>query len=77
MNAENGTVAKPRGRPKENRELKKRISLSVFPSLYDDIQKIAHMQKKSTSDLIGELMEQYRDSHKNTLTEHKKRQENG
>ena len=27
-----------RGRPKENRELKKRISLSVLPSLYEDIQ---------------------------------------
>lgn len=67
MKTETGTVNKPRGRPKENRELKKRISLSVFPSLYGNIQKIAHMQKKSTSDLIGELMEQYRDSYQQAL----------
>ena len=39
-----------RGRPKENRELKKRISLSVLPSLYEDIQKIAYMQRKSRSE---------------------------
>ena len=35
-----------RGRPKEERrELKKRISLSVLPSLYEDIQKIAYVQR--------------------------------
>ena len=28
-----------RGRPKEDRELKKRISLSVLPSVYEGIQK--------------------------------------
>ena len=49
-----------RGRPKENRELKKRISLSVLPSLYEDIQKIAYMQRKSTSEAVQEMMEVYR-----------------
>ena len=49
-----------RGRPKENRELKKRISLSVLPSLYEDIQKIAYMQRKSTSEAVHEMMEEYR-----------------
>ena len=49
-----------RGRPKENRELKKRISLSVLPSLYEDIQKIAYMQRKSTSEVVQEMMEEYR-----------------
>ena len=48
------------GRPKENRELKKRISLSVLPSLYEDIQKIAYMQRKSTSEAVQEMMEEYR-----------------
>lgn len=46
-----------RGRPKEERELKKRISLSVLPSLYEDIQKIAYVQRCSVSELIGELLE--------------------
>ena len=49
-----------RGRPKEDRELKKRISLSVLPSLYEDIQKIAYMQRKSTSEAVQEMMEEYR-----------------
>ena len=48
-----------RGRPKEDRELKKRISLSVLPSVYEDIQKIAYV-----SELIGELLEGYRVEHK-------------
>ena len=49
-----------RGRPKENRGLKKRISLSVLPRLYEDIQKIAYMQRKSTSEAVQEMMEEYR-----------------
>ena len=49
-----------RGRPKEEgRELKKRISLSVLPSLYEDIQKIAYVQRKSTSEVVQEMMEEY------------------
>lgn len=52
-----------RGRPKENRELKKRISLSVLPGLYEDIQKIAYVQRRSVSDILGEQMERYRNEH--------------
>lgn len=59
-----------RGRPKEDRELKKRISLSVLPSLYEDIQKIAYVQRKSASDLVGELMEKYRKEHAKVLIEY-------
>lgn len=57
-----------RGRPKEEgRELKKRISLSVLPSLYEDIQKIAYMQRRSVSELIGDLLEEYRAEHEADL----------
>ena len=42
-----------RGRPKEDREIKKRVSLSVLPSLYEDIQKIAYVQRRSISDVVG------------------------
>lgn len=53
-----------RGRPKEEgRELKKRIGLSVLPSLYEDVQKIAYVQRRSVSKLIGELLEGYRAEH--------------
>ena len=59
-----------RGRPKENRELKKRISLSVLPSLYDDIQKIAYVQRWSVSELLSAMMKEYRESHAAELAEY-------
>ena len=59
-----------RGRPKEDRELKKRISLSVLPSLYEDIQKIAYVQRKSTSEVVQEMMEDYRKRHIEELDEY-------
>ena len=61
-----------KGRPKENRETKKRVSLSVLPSLYEDIQKIAYVQRRSLSDLIGEQLERYRVEHENELKEYEK-----
>lgn len=60
-------AGKGRGRPKVDREIKKRISLSIMPSLYEDVQKIAYIQRKSISDLVGELMEQYREEHEKEL----------
>ncbi len=61
-----------RGRPKEDRELKKRVSLSVLPSLYDDIQKIAYVQRRSVSELLSSMMEEYRSSHTSELAEYEK-----
>ena len=62
--AEKAVGSGSRGRPKEeDRELKKRISLSVLPSLYEDIQKIAYVQRRSVSELIGDLLEGYRAEH--------------
>lgn len=60
-----------KGRPKEDRETKKRVSLSILPSLYEDIQRIAYMQRRSTSDLVGELLERYRGEHGQELDEYK------
>lgn len=66
--AEKAAGSGGRGRPKEEgRELKKRISLSVLPSLYEDIQKIAYMQRRSVSELIGDLLEEYRAEHEADL----------
>ena len=61
-----------RGRPKEDRELRKRVSLSVLPSLYEDIQKIANVDRRSVSELLSELMLQYRDQQKSALSEYEK-----
>ncbi len=63
-----------RGRPKEDRELKKRISLSVLPSLYEDIQKIAYVQRKSTSEVVQKMMEGYWKRHIDELGEYNRLQ---
>lgn len=60
------------GWPKEEMETEKRGSLSVLPSLYKDIQKIAYVWRRSLSDLIGEQLEQYRVEHENELKEYEK-----
>ena len=59
----------PKGRPKEDRETKKRVSLSVLPSLYEDIQKIAYVQRRSVSDIMNELMEGYRSENVASISE--------
>ena len=63
-----------RGRPKEDRELKKRISLSVLPSLYDDIQKTAYVQRRSVSELMSVMMEEYRVRYGAELTKYEEMQ---
>ena len=60
----------PMGAASSGRRGKKRISLSVLPSLYDDIQKIVDMQRKSTSEVVQEMMEEYRKKHIEKLDEY-------
>ena len=66
------TVSGKKGRPKEDREIKKRVSLSVLPSLYEDIQKIAYVQRKSASELVALIMEEYRRKHEEDLAEYER-----
>ena len=58
--------------PTEDRELRKRVSLSVLPSLYEDIQKIAYVERRSVSELLSDLMLQYREQQKSALSEYEK-----
>lgn len=60
---------------KEEHERKKRVSLSVRPSVYEDIQKIAYVQRKSVSDIIETLMDNFRAEHTKELEEYKKLRE--
>jgi len=64
--------AEPRskGRPKENREIKKRISLAVFPSVYDDIGKIAYVDRDTISNLIGKCLEEYIKQNQDKIVEY-------
>lgn len=66
------TANEKKGCPRENRELKKRVSLSVLPSLYADVQKIAYVQRRSVSDVVSDLMEQFRAEHERELEEYSK-----
>ena len=52
--------------------MKKRISLSVLLRLYKDIQKIAYVQRRSTSELVALIMEEYRRNHGAELEEYEK-----
>lgn len=65
------TPGMKKGRPKEDRELKKRVSLSVLPSVYEDIQKIAYVQRRSVSEVIECLLMQYREEYSSELNEYK------
>lgn len=69
VGVEQDSSARRKGRPKEQREIKKRVSLSVLPSLYEDIQKIAFVERRSVSDLMAELMGRYCKQHMDELDE--------
>lgn len=45
--------------PETQKEIKKRISLAVYPSSYSDLQKIAYVNRRSASDIITELIAEY------------------
>lgn len=59
-----------RGRPKADRETKKRVSLAVFPSIYDAIQKIAYVKRKSVSEIVSECLEKYVAEHQTELAQY-------
>lgn len=48
-----------KGRPKEERETKKRISLAILPSLYDDVGKIAYIDRVSISEIVATCLDEY------------------
>lgn len=66
-----------KGRPKEERETKKRVSLSVLPSLYEDIQKIAYVQRRSVSEIVAEQLEKFRDHHMEAVAEYERLKRDG
>lgn len=61
-----------RGRPKEEREIKKRISLAVLPSLHEDIKKISFVERKSISEIVSECIEKYVEENIEKLKEYEK-----
>lgn len=56
----------------EVREAKKRYNLVVAPSLYEDLQKVAYIQRRSVSEIAGDLFAKYVEEHKDELIEYYK-----
>jgi len=44
----------------------------VLPSLYEEIQRIAYVQRRSISDVVNDLIEQFRAKHEKGLAEYRK-----
>ena len=65
-------TAASRGRPKEGREIKKRISLAVLPSLYEDIKKVAYVERRSISEVVSACIEKYVADNESKLKEYDK-----
>lgn len=61
-----------KGRPKVERETKKRISLAVYPSVYNNLQKIAYVDRQSVSDIVSELIAKYVNTNSTKLKEYDK-----
>lgn len=61
-----------RGRPKENREIKKRVSLAIYPSIYEDIGKIAYVDRESISEVISKCIENYIKKNHDKLKEYER-----
>ena len=61
-----------KGRPKVERETKKRVSLALYPSSYIALQKIAYVNRKSVSDIVSDLIADYVAAHTNELKEYNK-----
>ena len=66
-----------RGRPKEDRETKKRVSLCVSPSLYENIQQIAYVQRRSVSEIVAEQLEKFRNQHMEMIAEYERLKRDG
>ena len=58
------------GRPKSEKETKKRFSIVLLPSLYEDVQKIAFVERKSISEIISQCLDQYVKNKSDALIEY-------
>ena len=65
-------AAAGKGRPKADRETKKRVSLALYPSSYSDLQKIAYVNRQSVSDIVSELIAEYLNANAAKLKEYEK-----
>lgn len=58
------------GATEPTKEIKKRYNLTLLPSVYEKIQQIAFVERKSASEIAGELFEEYVEANKSKLEEY-------
>jgi len=63
---------RPVGRPKSDREIKKRISLIMYPSLYENLSILALIRRESISEIVGELVTRLVDNNAEEIEKFKK-----
>ena len=69
------TIRAAQGTPvTSSKETKKRYNLVLLPSVYEDIQKIAYVERKSVSEIAGQLFADYVAANSEKLDEYKKSQ---
>lgn len=61
-----------KGRPKEKREVKKRVSFSILPSIYDKVGKIAYVDRESISEVIAKCLIEYIEKNSSKIIEYDK-----
>lgn len=59
-----------KGRPKTGSETKKRVTLAIYPSIYNDLQKIAYVQRKSISEIVSNLVTSFINENTDKLKEY-------
>lgn len=52
------------------KETKKRYNLVILPSVYEDVQKIAYIERRSVSEIVGELLANYAKANADKLAEY-------
>lgn len=52
------------------KETKKRYNLVILPSIYEDVQKIAYIERRSVSEIVGELLAEYAKANADKLVEY-------
>lgn len=70
--AEPKDEAKKKGRPKANRETKKRITFTILQSQYEQASKIAYVDGKSVSEVVGDFLSDYVKKNRNKIEEYDK-----
>ena len=65
-----------RGRPKSNRETKQRITFTLLKSNYDEASKVAYIEGKSVSQVVGDFLYDYVNQNQDKISEYNNLTEN-